>query len=270
MELIKIDKIPDRKLFNWYYGSYSTDGIYPPVLAQIDNTYYQLNKFSEIFNEYYLYIGKVNPLAALKKSINLKNNINIVEISNILQIADLLNININEIDLFNTNNIKGNKLLEALRKVKFYPETIKKYVLSKDISFKLIILISEHLSKIGKILENYIKDCFPTISDFRKYLYFLIDYKDYINTIDFNFKDIDKVITERNKHICEFYNKFNELNENFVPIKIENIDNFETARLIFSFAILNFIDYKNILAKLNENEESVNDFFDYMKKNDIY
>lgn len=269
MELIKINKMPNRKLFDWYYGSYSTDGIYPPVLAQIDNSFYQLNKFNEGFNEF-LYIGKVKPLDALINSINLKNNINVVEISNIIQIADLLNININEIEFFNRNNIKGNKLIEALRRVKFYPEAIKEYIVSKDISFKLVILLSQHLNKIGKILERYIKECFPTISDFRKYLYILIDYKDYINTDDFDFKDINNVISERNKHICGFYSKFEELKKNLVPVNVENIDNFETAQLIFSFAILNFIDYKNILTKLKEKKELVYDFYDYMNKNDIY
>jgi hypothetical protein len=126
------------------------------------------------------------------------------------------------------------------------------------------------MDKIGKALSQYVKEYAPTISDFRKYLYILVDYRDYIDLNNFNLKNINKIVSDKNKNISEFYAKFDELKNKLMPVKIENINNFETSQLIFSFAIINFIDYKNMLTQLYDKKESVNDFYNYMNKDDIY
>lgn len=271
MELKKINEIPDRELFNWYFDNsdINDNDIYPPLLASINKKYYQLNKCNLIVKEY-LYLGELNYLDALNISINQKKNINVIEISNILYITDLLNLDISEIDFFYNNNLEGETLLEALRKVRVYPYEIKKYIVSKKISFKFIILISKYFDIIGKILEQYIKEFSPTISEFRKYLYLLIDYKDYIDLKNFNFDEISKVVQKKNKQYYLFYDKYNEIKKILSPIKVENLDNFETSQLTFSFVISNYIDYKNILNKLTENKEQLNEFYSFLKKYDIY
>jgi hypothetical protein len=269
MELIKAKVIPDMKLFNWYYDYHDPDKIYPPVLAKINGTFYQLNKFN-VSKDYYLYLGETDYQNGLNTSINLKKDKNVVEISNILHIATSLNIEIREIEYFNNNNIRGKKLIEALKIVKDYPETIKRYVITKEVSFKTIILISQYLSVISKILEQYIDKYSPTISEFRKYLYIFIDYKDYIDLEELNIDKINSIIIERNKHLYEIYSKFNTLKKEFLPITIENNDYFESSQLIFSFAILNFIDYKKIVEILKNNSELLEKFYNYLKDNDIY
>ena len=269
MELKKITKDPDRLFFNWYFENSDANDIYPPLLANINKKYYQLNKCNLIVNEY-LYLGELNYLDALNISINQKKSVNVVEISNILYMTDSLNISIKEVDFFYNNNLEGKTLLDALRKVRVYSYEVKKYIISKKLSYKFIILISRYIDKIGKILEQYIKEFSPTISDFRKCLYLLIDYKDYIDLNNYNFDEISKVVQKKNKQYYLFYDKYNEIKKSLSPLRVENLDNFETSQLSFSFAISNYIDYKNILKKLCESKESVNEFYNFLKKNDIY
>jgi hypothetical protein len=269
MKLIRLAELPDRIFFNWYYGSDNSDNIYPPLLTIINGKYYQLNKFQQRVNEY-LYLGELNFYEALKISINQKNTINVVEISNILHIHDLLNIDINKSDMFNGKIIKGKTLVEALKKTRDYPESLKEYIISKDISFKIIIVISQYLDKIGKLLEQYVTEYSPTVSDFRKYLYLFIDYRYYIDLNKFSFDEIKKVIRERNKHYYDLYNKFNQLKKTIYPVNIGNLDNFETSQLAFSFEIFNYFDYINVLEVLNKNIQEIQEFYKFLEKNDIY
>lgn len=269
MELIRLEKSPNNIFFNWYYGKNYINDIYPPLLAQVDKKYYQLNKFHQMVNEY-LYIGELNFFEALEISIKQKNNINIVEMSNILHIYDLLNININDSVIFNSKMVRGKSLIEALKKVKYYPEVLKEYIVAKDTSFKIIILISQYIDKIGKLLEQYITEYSPTVSDFRKYLYLFIDYKDYIDLNKLNLIEIKKGIEKRNKHYYDLFNKFNQLKQSMSPVNIDNTDNFETSKLSFSFELSNYVEYKDVLTLLNENTENVQDFYKFLEKNDIY
>jgi hypothetical protein len=269
MKLLRLDELPDKIFFNWYYGADNSDNIYPPLLALINKKYYQLNKFHQTVNEY-LYLGELSFYEALKISINQKNTINVVEISNILHIHDLLNIDINKSNMFNGKTIKGKTLIEALKKIKEYPDSLKEYITSKDISFKIIILISQYLDKIGKLLEQFVTEYSPTVSDFRKYLYLFIDYRDYINLNKFSFDEIKKVIEERNKHYYDLYDKIKQLKKSIYPVHIENLDNFETSQLTFSFEIFNYFDYINVLELLDKNTQEIQEFYDFLEKNDIY
>jgi len=280
MILTEIDSSKiDNVTFNWLFRNTSISGTtgvlsdkdftYPPVVAHIYDKYYQLNYFDKISKNYFM-LEKSSLYDAVNISINLYNadSVNLVELSNLMKLADNFDISYDKLDLFAKKSIEGSKNIESIRALDDLSETIKRYIVQKNISLKTINILTRIDNDKKKIITEFISGKNPSVSTFKKFLCFLYDYSKYIKINNFDEGYFNSILCSVNKIKYDVINQFDKYKKQMRKISITN-NNFETSELSFVFEAGDFKDYKACIDELNNKKDVVNKIYKLFEENDI-
>ncbi|KAA0258107.1 hypothetical protein FHQ18_06835 [Deferribacter autotrophicus] len=258
----------DKESFNWLYKR-SVNSIYPPIIARVDNRFYQLNNFDYDGDDVFLenfesYESVVN------FSTSLYSNINLVELANILEVAENFKCNIDKVKVFQERGVKGKKNFEALKNILNMPDKFKSYIVDKNITLKYISLFLRLKQNLKDIVLDYIEKETPSVGDFRKLLNFLYDYSRLIN-IDFYDKEyFERIKREKNKQLFDVLVAFDELQKQFGKnVKIISKSNFETCDFELNVRFSNTDELFMEIEKIKENKDKIEEFFEELKDYDL-
>jgi len=280
MKLITADQTTniDRATFNWIFPDRkeetgANDITYPPALWEKKGIYYQLNYFSHCADEYF-FLENCGFFDALSFSVDFygTKNLNIIELSNLLFLAEHFGYDISDLDLFERYGVAGDRKVKTLRELKDLSEDIKEYLAVKNFSFKTLNLLTRLPENLISILDSYLLTENPSVSDFKKMVTKLFDMKEEIpqDLATYDKNELEKVFLSKNITQENFLSEMKDIAGEMKPVKIKNLDNFETDILELSFKINSPEDFEKILNQMFEKKKVIKNIYRVMEKYDLH
>lgn len=260
----------DKLAFNWGYRRKATPSVYPPMVWEQGQTYFQLNYFDVDTEACFIVEG--DAALALQLSIDFHNaeTINMVELAQVYAVSLQFHIPVEALPIFAQKGIKGRKHFEILNQVAVLPDDMKRYISEKEVSLKIVGIYLKLNEKLKTIVSEYIDIENPSVGNFRKFINFLFDYSRVI-TIDYYDATYFKSFESESLQLKnEFEKSFQELKAGFKDIEIDNHDNFETDTLAIHFTINSPALFKDRLKVLMENEGTVESLYTLMSQYDLH
>ncbi|MGA1846661.1 hypothetical protein [Deferribacter abyssi] len=266
--ITNFDRQIDKNSFNWLYKR-SDNSVYPPIIARVDNMYYQLNNYEyeggDVFLEDFESFEDV-----LSFSTSLYSDISLIELANILKIAENYKCNIDRIKIFKEKGVKGKRNFEVLKNILSLTDEFKSYIVVKKITLKYISLFLRLEENLKSIVLDYIKKETPSVGDFRKLLNFLYDYSRFINIDYYDKEYFEEIRKNRNKQYYNVLVSLDQLQKSFGKgIKIIPVSNFETCEFLLN---LKFSDTEELIMKIEtikNNRDKIELFFEELKNYDL-
>lgn len=255
---IDIKKI--NNINNTLFNIYDDKNIFP-VAVMINGDYYQISSFYN--SGEYIYYGEKTAEDGINFFTDFINNVTYKILVKIYKICNILNADISKINVFNKYNIRGRKSFETLEKSKDLPIELLDFIDKKDIPLKTVSLIISQQENVINFINGAVIYNEFSVQNFRKFVEKVCDFKEIIPenyNKDFIFPDVKSA---SHKEIDENYNN---LINSFKNIKINNLDSFESPKLIFSFDISSIKDYEKIIKLLDDNKNNITSFYDILEK----
>lgn len=271
MDIIHVDQNTiDRLSFRWIYQRSEAETVYPPMIWKNGGETYQLNYFDKLSDETIGVQGSFTDAINASVEFYGADTLSIIELSNLLWLSDQFATDPASFDFFEQNSIQGRKHFDILRRLQECPEILKTYVAEKNVSLKILGIYLKLSDNLKQVVQEYVMLENPSVSSFRKFVHLVFDNSRVINTSTYDAEYFSTFSTPSFQLKTELKSELNELLSAFDQIHISNDNEFETADLKFQFNIDSPDSFRKMLAELQQNEKTIHQIYDLLKRYDLY
>jgi len=246
------------------------NSVYPPAVAYIEGTYYQLNSFENRGDTFYQ-VEADDFADALNKSVSLYgvSTLNVVELAGLTSVCDKFDVDTTKIEAFTFHGIKGRKNFDTLMQINHFCPVLKRYLSIKSIPLKTIAVFDKLENDSRRYVKNSVDGKEPSVQEFRKLVNTLFDMKGKVESEDFDGDLLTNLSRKKNLSKISFMKEFDRMKEGF-PLSITSSDLFETAKLDISFSVNNVEEFREKMKNALEKAEKIEDIYRFLDEQNIY
>ncbi|MEF3254763.1 MAG: hypothetical protein K6348_04260, partial [Deferribacterales bacterium] len=228
----------DRLTFRWQTLENDCSEFYKPIVWEYEGLFYQINFFDDLSNNFIIN-DKLTPVEALNLSLKLypTDIYRLNHLNKIYKICKKFSIDPSKFDIFEKNGIKGKEAFASLEYIDNLSEKLVKYCDEKKIGIRYITILRKLNQNHQNLIEHFIEANKPSASELRNFINFVKDYKNFIETSQYNHDHLNFIKYKQNHLQEDFLKQFNTIIKNLKYSSIENKYNFEKPYITISSEI---------------------------------